>query len=66
MKFRFYIISVFDGNVRGTNDERVARDFAGSSDDFVIDVENASWLQEDADAAIPEWAPLLSNAGAAK
>lgn len=57
MKFRFYIVSVFDGNVSGTNDEKVARDFAGSSDDFVIDVKNSAWLQEDEDTAIPEWKP---------
>lgn len=37
-KFRYYIVSAFDGNVTGTNDKQLAESFAPSEDAWVIDV----------------------------
>ncbi len=47
MKFRFYISSIFNGEVKGTNDEKVAKNMAGSEDDFVVDSETGEWLLSD-------------------
>ena len=52
MKFRFIITNTMDGNVRGTNDEEVARDFAQGEDFFVVDVESGTWLTTDGDEEI--------------
>lgn len=42
MKYRYYIASVFDGCVRGTNDERVARAVADEPETFVVDAVHGS------------------------
>jgi hypothetical protein len=47
MKFRFYITDTADGSIRGTNDELIARDYAESEDNFVVDTETGMWLQPD-------------------
>lgn len=43
-KYRYYIVDLFDGLVRGTNDEQVAREFSASEDFFVIDAQESMWL----------------------
>lgn len=44
MKFRYYITDLFEGAVRGTNELSVAKNFAESSDFFVVDCEEGKWL----------------------
>ena len=48
-KFRFYIADTFNGEVKGTNDEDVAKDIAKSEDAFVVDTERGVWLLADGD-----------------
>lgn len=47
MKFRFYRVSMMDGEVTGTDDEELAKEYAESEDDFVIDTETGKWLLAD-------------------
>lgn len=49
MKFRYYRVSLFNGNVQGTNNEELARAYAESEDDFVIDAEMNKWLHPNGD-----------------
>ncbi len=64
MKFRFYIVSVFDGNVRGTNDEGIARKFADSSGDyFAIDAAIGVWLVDEKNLPVPAYSPPKSRQG---
>jgi hypothetical protein len=56
-KFRYFIASIFRGDVRGTNDETIARQSSDSEDDFVIDALTSTWLiteDKSADADIQE------------
>ena len=46
MKFKYYITDIFDGRVKGTNLESVAKEFACCEDFFVVDAENGYWMQE--------------------
>jgi hypothetical protein len=46
MKFRFYITDLFDGNIKGTDDESTAANYAGSADFFIVDTETGEWLTE--------------------
>lgn len=50
-KFRYYLVSVFDGygNITGTNDRKIAEEFAGSEEDFIIDTETNEWIQAEAE-----------------
>ena len=45
MQFRFYIVSMFNGSVTGTNDEEKAKTFVRSS--WVIDSQRAVCLGQD-------------------
>lgn len=45
-KFKYYVTDLFDGRVKGTNSDTVARDLADSSDFFVVNSETGSWLTE--------------------
>ena len=45
MKFRFYITDLMEGEIVGTDDEAVAKNFANSVDCFVVDAEEGRWLQ---------------------
>lgn len=47
MKFRYYIVSLYDGYFIGTNKEDVAVDLSQSEDYFVVDAEAGMWLRED-------------------
>ena len=44
MKFRYYIIAPFDGNIQGTDDTVVATNFSLCEDWFVVDAETGEWL----------------------
>ena len=54
MKFRYYITSMFDGNITGTNDTSRAVDYAECEDFFVVDTETGEWLTPDGPANIEE------------
>jgi hypothetical protein len=47
MKFRYYITDLGEGAVIGTNNEGLAKDYAASCDNFVVDTETGRWLVED-------------------
>jgi len=47
MKWKYIIVSISDGEVKGTNDPVVAEYFRTSEDDFVIDCEHQVWLGAD-------------------
>ena len=46
MKFRYYITDLFDGVVKGTDDEAVAKNHAVSPDSFVVDSQEGVLLLE--------------------
>jgi len=50
MKFRYYITDMFDGVVKGTNDEAVAEIYALCPDYFVVDSQEGVWLLESGEA----------------
>ena len=47
MKFRYYITSIFSGDITGTNDKDLAENIAMSEDDFVLDSETGEWILSD-------------------
>lgn len=48
--FRYYITDTTNGEVKGTNEESIAKDFASSEDYFVVDVQENLWLTENGTA----------------
>ena len=54
MKFRFYITDLVDGDIKGTNDEELARQYAYSEDFFIVDTETGMWLSIVKDLEIEE------------
>lgn len=54
MKYRYYIVDLFDGCVKGTNDEKTARNFSICEEWYVIDTETGKWIVGDEDMEIPE------------
>ncbi len=46
-KFRYYIADTMDGCIKGTNDEAIAKSYAGVCEAFVVDIETNQWLMED-------------------
>jgi hypothetical protein len=47
MSFKYYITSMMNGDITGTNDKLLAYNTALSEDDFVLDVENNCWILSD-------------------
>lgn len=47
MKFRYYLCDAYDGSVKGTDNEELAKSYAESEDFFVVDTETGDWLQFD-------------------
>lgn len=55
--FRFFIVDLFDGTVRGSNDSDAADSYAECEDFFVIDIHTAqcaTWRTTDGHEAITE------------
>lgn len=50
-KFRYYIADCTNGDVRCTNNEDIANNYASSEDNFVVDVQDHTWIQADLDTA---------------
>ena len=44
MKFRFYITTLFDGAIKGTDSEESALSFSKSEDFFVVDTKTGEWM----------------------
>lgn len=53
-KFRFYVTDTFDGCIKGTDDESVAKDYAQSEDFFVLDTQTGKWLSVEGSVEIKE------------
>ena len=47
MSFKFYITSMMNGDITGTNDRELAVNIALSEDDFVLNVEDNCWILSD-------------------
>ena len=47
MKYRYYIVSTYDGSISGTNDFEVVKQSLGIEEDFIIDTEKNLWLMSD-------------------
>lgn len=47
MKYRYYIADTFDGDVKGTNDPKVALEFAICEEYFVVDTETGAWMADE-------------------
>lgn len=39
-KFRYIVVSLFDGKVRGTNNRETAESWAVSEEDWIVDIEH--------------------------
>ena len=55
MKFQYLIISTFDGSVVGTNDDKIAKEFAQAEDYFVLDAKTNCVLIGDETEEIKEF-----------
>ena len=44
MKYKYYIVDLFNGDVKGTNSDDDALGFSTSQDFYVIDSESGEWL----------------------
>lgn len=58
MKYRYAVIDLFDGTVTGTDDEAQVREYDGSEEFFVIDLQECKWIVEGVPRDIP---PLVSS-----
>lgn len=47
MSFRYIITDTFDGCLKGTDDAKIAEEFAVCEDYFVYDTQEAVWLMAD-------------------
>lgn len=47
MKFRYYVTDLFDGKIKGTNDEDTAKSLSGCEDYFIVDTQDGVWLNVD-------------------
>ena len=54
MTFRFYITDLYDGAIRGTNDEELAREYSLNEDCFVADTEKGLLLTSTGEETIKE------------
>lgn len=55
MKFRFYIANALVGEVVGTNDEKIAKEFADDDENVVLDTETGEWMMDRTNrTSIPE------------
>lgn len=52
MKYRYYITDTIDGEIRGTDSEKIARGAAKSEDNFVLDSVTGIWIQPDDELAV--------------
>ena len=43
-KFRFYVTTMYDGCIKGTDNVNAAESLAESEDFFIVDTETGEWL----------------------
>ena len=55
MKYRFYITDLYNGVIKGTDDEALARTLAQVEDYFVVDTQTGEWLAVGEDSPIEEF-----------
>ena len=53
--FRFFITDEFDGCVRGTDDEALAKNLSSVQEYFVVDTELNCLVRPYGNVSIPEW-----------
>lgn len=59
-KWRFIVVNIIDGLVKGTNNQDLATELSGCEDSFVIDVQESTWLMSDDRVEdIPEELPYV-------
>lgn len=61
MAFIFYITDLYDGSVKGTNDENLAKEYAKCEDFFVVNAETSMWLKPDNEAEVKEVEPISTT-----
>ncbi len=47
MKFKYYIIDLYDGAVKGTDDTELAKEAAECEDFYVVEADTGLWLLAD-------------------
>lgn len=52
--WKYYVVSLHDGKVTGTDDDNLVESLRGDEDSFVINTQTGCWLQTDNDVAIKE------------
>jgi hypothetical protein len=61
MTFIFYITDLYEGAIKGTNDEDLAKEYAKSEDFFVVNAESGMWLQPDNEVEVKEVEPISTT-----
>ncbi len=61
MAFIFYIMDLYDGSVKGTDDENLAKEYAKNEDFFVVNAESGMWLQPDNEVEVTEVEPISTT-----
>ncbi len=54
MTYRYYVVTVDDGTVYGTNDEAKAQSYSQSDEAWVIDTKKGVWIINEEDTEIKE------------
>jgi hypothetical protein len=60
-KFRFYITDLGMGSVHGTDDEKIAENYATSEDFFVVDTNDGTWIMADLKREEIKESPVLDS-----
>lgn len=61
MAFTFYITDLYNGVLKGTNDETLAKEYAKNEDIFVVNSETGMWLLPDSEVEVGEIAPISTT-----
>lgn len=48
-KYRYYVTDLFDGAIKGTDNEEAAKSYATCEDFFVVDSHTGEWLTSEND-----------------
>lgn len=54
-KFRYYITNLFEGEVQGTDDTKVAEEASNCDEMFIVDTETGSWIINEEPIQIEEF-----------
>jgi hypothetical protein len=62
-KFRYYITDLYDGSIKGSNNQTTAEDFATCEDYFVVNTETNEWLRPQGPVEIQEFMEAEEESG---